>query len=148
MAQHSPLLLLMQLQLQPLVSSEIRCSSQGKTHTAQRERERESRKKSSVSPSSGSNCLRKAVRIKPWGDMTLQEINECEANAFKRTHLSSASEKTSTHRKNQHKRAKRGSRFAAGEKTKCLQRCRTVNHQCSENISNLTFIPTFVCKAQ
>lgn len=89
----------MQLQLQPLVSSEIRYSPQGKTHTPQRERE--SRKKSSVAPSSGSNCLQKAVRIKPWGDMTLQETDECEANAFKRTHLSSAAEKTATHRKNQ-----------------------------------------------
>lgn len=48
------------------------------------ERERESRRKSSVAPSSGRNCLQKAVRIKPWGDVTLQEINECEANAFKR----------------------------------------------------------------
>lgn len=97
MVPHSSLLLLMRLQIQPLgyFRNQVQFSSE-KPLSSEREQE-----EISSSPKWWEQLFAKHSENQPWGDMTLQEINECEANAFKSTHLSSSTEKTGTLRKNQ-----------------------------------------------
>lgn len=54
-----------------------------KEFSLEREQEEVSR-----APGSMSNCAKRREN-RPWGDMTLQEINQYEANYFKDTHFSS-----------------------------------------------------------